>query len=222
MARRLVVISAGLSQPSSTRLLADRISGAVQREVTARGESLEVEVVELRGLAREIADHLTSGMPPSALRAALSAVSAADAVVAVTPVFTASYSGLFKSFIDLLDNDSMSGKPVLIAATAGTPRHSLVLDHALRPLFSYLRAVVVPTGVFAATEDFGGGGGRDGEDGLDRRVARAASELGALMVSTSGSVPGFTAPAMDEVGKVDRISEDSLTPFEQMLGNQLR
>ncbi|WP_114906042.1 FMN reductase [Ornithinimicrobium murale] len=221
MSRKLVVISAGLSVPSSTRILADRISGAVQREVSSRGESLEVEVVELRGLAREIADHLVSGMPPSALRHALTAVSSADAVLAVTPVFTASYSGLFKSFIDLLDNDALTGKPVLIAATAGTARHSLVLDHALRPLFSYLRAVVVPTGVFAATEDFGGSGGQDG-DGLDRRVARAASELGALLVSTSGSVPGFTAPAVDEVGKVDRISEESLTPFEQLLGNQLR
>lgn len=222
MARKLVVISAGLSVPSSTRLLADRITGAVQREVTARGESLDVEVVELRGLAREIADHLVAGMPPEALRAALSAVSSADAVVAVTPVFTASYAGLFKSFIDLLDNDALTGTPVLIAATAGTPRHSLVLDHALRPLFSYLRAVVVPTGVFAATEDFGDAGGRDGEDGLERRVGRAAHELGALLVSTSGSVPGFTPPAVDEVGRVDRISESSLTPFEQLLGDQLR
>lgn len=221
MSRKLVVMSAGLSVPSSTRMLADRISGAVQREVTARGEGLEVEVVELRGLAREIADHLVSGMPPSALREALAAVSSADAVVAVTPVFTASYSGLFKSFVDLLDNDALTGKPVLIAATAGTARHSLVLEHALRPLFSYLRAVVVPTGVFAATEDFGGTGG-EGDDGLDRRVARAASELGALLVSTSGSVPGFTAPAVDEVGKVDRLGDEDITPFEQLLGNQLR
>lgn len=221
MSRKLVVISAGLSVPSSTRLLADRISGAVQREVTARGERLEVEVVELRGLAREIADNLVSGMPPSGLREALAAVSSADALVAVTPVFTASYSGLFKSFIDLLDKDALVGKPVLIAATAGTARHSLVLDHALRPLFSYLRAVVVPTGVFAATEDFGGTSGRDGDDSLDRRVARAASELGALLVATSGSVPGFTAP-VDEVGKVDRLDEDSVTPFEQLLGNHLR
>ena len=224
MARTLVVISAGLSVPSSTRLLADRVSGAVQREVTARGEALDVEVVELRGLARDIADHLVTGMPSAPLREALSAVSSADAVLAVSPVFTASYSGLFKSFIDLLDNDALTGTPVLIAATAGTPRHSLVLDHALRPLFSYLRAVVVPTGVFAATEDFGGdaGVGRDGADGLDRRIARAASELGALLVATSGSVPGFTAPAVDEVGRVDRISEESLTPFAQLLGDQLR
>jgi FMN reductase len=222
MARSLVVISAGLSVPSSTRMLADRITGAVQREVTARGEGLDVEVIELRGLAREIADHLVSGVPPSALREALSAVSRADAVVAVTPVFTASYSGLFKSFVDLLDNDALTGTPVLVAATAGTPRHSLVLEHALRPLFSYLRAVVVPTGVFAATEDFGASGGRDGDIGLDRRVARAAHELGALLVSTSGSVPGFTAPAVDEVGRTERRGDEALTPFEQLLGDQLR
>lgn len=221
MARTLVVISAGLSVPSSTRMLADRISGAVQREVTARGESLDIEVIELRELAGEIADHLVSGMPPSALRQALTAVSSADAVLAVSPVFTASYSGLFKSFVDLLDPDALTGTPVLIAATAGTPRHSLVLDHALRPLFTYLRATVVPTGVFAATEDFGGAG-RDGEEGLDRRIARAAAELGGLLVATSGAVPGFTAPLVDEVGRVDRISEDSITPFEQLLGDQLR
>ena len=216
MTKKLVVISGGLSQPSSTRLLADRIAGAVTREVTARGEALDVEVIELRPLARDIADHLVSGMPPARLRDALASVSSADGLVAVTPVFSASYAGLFKSFVDLLDPDSLTGKPVIIAATAGTPRHSLVLDHALRPLFTYLRAVVVPTGVFAATEDFGGAG-RDGADGLDRRVARAAAELAELLVRTSGAVRGFNAPPVDEVVEVDRLDEDSVVPFEQLL-----
>ncbi len=64
----------------------------------------------------------------------------ADGVIAVTPVFTASYSGLFKSFFDLIDPTALTGTPVLIGATGGTARHSLVLDHALRPLFAYLRA----------------------------------------------------------------------------------
>jgi FMN reductase len=155
-------------------------------------------------------------MPPARLRDALASVSSADGLVAVTPVFSASYAGLFKSFVDLLDPDSLTGKPVIIAATAGTPRHSLVLDHALRPLFTYLRAVVVPTGVFAATEDFGGAG-RDGADGLDRRVARAAAELAELLVRTSGAVRGFNAPPVDEVGQVDRLDEDSVVPFEQLL-----
>ena len=188
MSRRLVVITAGLSQPSSTRLLADRIADAVTAQVTARGEALEVEVVELRELAHDLATTMTTGgMPTPAVQAARDLVTSADGLVAVTPVFTASYSGLFKMFMDVLDTDAINGMPVVIAATAGTQRHQLVLDHALRPLFTYLRAVVVPTGVFAATDDFGG----EGSDALGRRIARAASELAALLVSEQGAVAGF-------------------------------
>lgn len=188
MSRRLVVVTAGLSQPSSTRLLADRLADAVRAQVTARGESLEVEVVEVRELAHDLATTMTTGgMPTPALVRARDLVSSADALVAVTPVFTASYSGLFKMFVDALDPDALAGLPVLVAATAGTERHQLVLDHALRPLFTYLRAVVVPTGVFAATSDFGG----EGSDGLGRRIARAATELASLLVAEQGSVAGF-------------------------------
>ncbi|WP_405646934.1 CE1759 family FMN reductase [Streptomyces sp. NBC_00019] len=166
---KLVVVSAGLSVPSSTRLLADRLAAAVKQLAPA-----EVQVVEVRDLAVEIAHHLTSGFPGRALAAAQDAVAGADALIVVTPVFSASYSGLFKSFFDVLDKDALAGKPVLVAATGGSARHSLVLDHALRPLFSHLRAVVVPTGVYAASEDWGA-------EGLDGRIERAAGELAALL-----------------------------------------
>ncbi|MEU2423003.1 FMN reductase [Streptomyces sp. NPDC007851] len=175
---KLVVVSAGLSVPSSTRLLADRLAAAVGR--TPAGAGAEVEVVELRDLAVEIAHNFTNGFPGRKLAAALDAVTRADGVIAVTPVFTASYSGLFKSFFDVLDKEALVGKPVLIAATGGTARHSLVLEHALRPLFAYLRAVVVPTGVYAASEDWGA-------EGLEDRVERAAGELAALMSGLSGT-----------------------------------
>ena len=174
---KLVVVSAGLSVPSSTRLLADRLAAAVGRETDVR-----IEVVELRDLAVEIAHNFTNGFPGRKLAAALEAVTEADGLIAVTPVFTASYSGLFKSFFDVLDKEALVGKPVLIAATGGTARHSLVLEHALRPLFAYLRAVVVPTGVYAASEDWGA-------EGLDDRVERAAGELAALMSGLSGTKP---------------------------------
>jgi FMN reductase len=168
---RLVVVSAGLSQPSSTRLLADQLSAAT---VAASDRPLDVRVVELRGLAHDIANHLLTGFPPAALKDALDAVAAADALIAVSPVFSGSYSGLFKSFFDVLDKDALAGKPVLIAATAGTARHSLVLEYALRPLFAYFRAVVVPTSVFAAADDWGS----DSADGLlQSRITRAAGEL---------------------------------------------
>ncbi|MFC9331621.1 FMN reductase [Kitasatospora sp. NPDC057015] len=177
-APKLVVVSAGLSRPSSTRLLADRLAAATARGLGEGGA--EVRVVELRDLATEIAHNLVTGFPGAALREALDAVAGADGVIAVTPIFTASYSGLFKSFFDVLDNDALTGKPVLIAATGGTGRHSLALEHAVRPLFAYLRAVVVPTAVYAATDDWGSGG--DAHTGeLPARIDRAAGELTALL-----------------------------------------
>lgn len=171
---KLVVVTAGLGVPSSTRLLADRLAEATARDLREAGRDVDVRVVELRGLARDIADNLVTGFPPPALRDAVRAVEEADGLIAVTPIFSASYSGLFKSFVDVLDKDALTGKPVLIAATGGTARHSLALEHAVRPLFAYLRAVVVPTAVFAASEDWGANG-TDGS--LAGRIARAAGEL---------------------------------------------
>jgi FMN reductase len=164
---RVLAIQAGLSVPSSTRLLTDRIAEAVRR---AAGPGAEVEVVDLRPFAHALADHLLTGFASGELAELIERVRTADGLVMVTPVFSASFSGLFKTFIDVLEPGLLEGKPVLIGATAGTARHSLVLDHALRPLFSYLRAVVVPTGVLAATDDFG-------DAGLDQRIDRAAGEL---------------------------------------------
>ena len=174
---KLVVVSAGLSVPSSTRLLADRLAAAVDRQTP-----VDIEVVELRDLAVEIAHNLTNGFPGKKLAAALDAVTQADGLIAVTPVFSASYSGLFKSFFDVLEKDALVGKPVLIAATGGSARHSLVLEHALRPLFAYLRAVIVPTAVYAASEDWGA-------EGLPERIERAAGELGVLMRGLSTARP---------------------------------
>lgn len=180
---KLVVVSAGLSVPSSTRLLADRLAAA-----TGRYTSVDVQVVELRDLAVEIAHNFTSGFPGRALSAALEAVTEADGLIVVTPVFSASYSGLFKSFFDVLDQDALTGKPVLIAATGGSARHSLVLEHALRPLFAYLRAVVVPTAVYAASEDWGA-------EGLAERIDRAAGELGRLMEGLGSGAGAETGAA---------------------------
>lgn len=196
----LVVVSAGLSNPSSTRLLADSLAAATAEAL----EEVEVTTVELRDLAHQLTDHLLTGFPGAQLAEAIEAVRRADGVIAVTPVFSASYSGLFKTFFDVLEEGVLDGKPVLVAATAGTARHSLVLDHALRPLFSYLHAVVVPTGVFAATDDFG-------DDGLDHRVARAAGELAALVGKVSRS---------DAATSRRRSVEEQLadpTPFDELL-----
>ncbi|TWG94992.1 FMN reductase [Nocardioides sp. J9] len=206
---RVVVVSAGLSVPSSTRLLADQLGAAVEGAVVARGREVEVRHVELRPLAHALADRLLTGFATGELADALEQVRRADALVVVTPVFAASYSGLFKTFFDVVEPGVLDGTPVLVAVTAGTARHSLVLDHALRPLFAHLRAVVVPTGVFAASEDFGSGA--DGS--LDKRVQRAAGELAALLGGAGGT--GRATPGED-AGPVDGGLAVT-TPFEQLL-----
>ena len=181
---RIVVVSGGLGEPSTTRLLADRLAGAVRSELD--GHDAEVSVVELRDIARDITDALLSRVPSPALQTALDAVAGADGLVVVSPIFSASYSGLFKSFFDVLEPGVLEGTPVLIAATGGTERHSLALDHALRPLFSYLHAVVVPTGVFAATSDWGSA---DSTTRLTSRIERAASQLVRLATGTAAPTP---------------------------------
>jgi FMN reductase len=192
---RLVVVSAGLSNPSSTRNLADQLAA---RSLAALGAAdTSVEVVELRELAHAITDNLLTGFPSGALADAIASVAAADALIVVTPVFSASYSGLFKSFFDVLEPGALDGTPVLMAATAGTARHSLVLEHALRPLFAHLHAVPVPTAVFAAAEEFG-------STGLAERISRAAGELADAVRRR----PRLVA--------VDPFAE--VTPFEELLG----
>ncbi|WP_037869488.1 FMN reductase [Streptomyces sp. SPB074] len=195
---KLVVVSAGLSVPSSTRLLADRLAEAVRAAVAEKDPDgpVQTETIELRDHAKDIANTFVTGFPPPKLEEALEHVTRADGLIVVTPIFSASYSGLFKSFFDVLDQDALTGKPVLIAATGGSARHSLALEHALRPLFAYLRAVVVPTGVYAASEDWGGEGAAEGP--LAARVARAAGELAALTCGT-GSRPGPPRDAFEEV-----------------------
>ncbi|MDO3704278.1 FMN reductase [Micromonospora sp. C28SCA-DRY-2] len=174
MSRTLAVVSAGLSQPSSTRLLADQLAAATRDGLVTRGEVVEVHPIELREHAHDVVNHLLTGFPSESLRAALDTVTGADGIIAVTPIFNASYNGLFKSFFDLVDAEALGDRPVLVAATGGTARHSLALEHALRPLFAYLHAVVVPTAVFAAPEDWSGG---TADGALRRRIDRAAGEL---------------------------------------------
>jgi FMN reductase len=178
----IAVVTAGLSMPSSTRVLGDQLAAAVSTELAVDGSGVEVRVFELREHAHAVIDSMLTGFPPPQLQDVIDTVTHADGLIVVTPIFKASYSGLFKSFFDILDKEALRGKPVLIGATGGTERHSLVLDHALRPLFGYLQAYIVPTAVYASSADFGA-------PGLSERVQRAAREFAMLIRSLGPSVP---------------------------------
>ena len=181
----LVVVSAGTSDPSSTRLLADRTAQRVAALAEVRGATVGTRVIDLRELATDVTTALTSQLITPRLQQAIDALGAADGIIAAAPVYKAGPSGIFTSFFHALDNDLLIGKPVILAATAGTARHALVVDDQMRSLFAYLRTLPVPTSLFAAPEDWGDGA-------LNKRVDRAAFELVLLMES------GFARKVRDE------------------------
>ncbi len=203
--RSVVVVSAGLNVPSATRLLADRLAAATERHLRDAGLAPRIRVVELRDHAQDLINQLLTGFPSPKLQAATDEVLAADGLIAVTPIFNASYSGLFKVFFDVVEKDGLAGMPVLLAATGGTPRHSLAIDHGMRPLFAYLNAATIATGVYAAADDWGAGGvASDGA--LVERIDRAAAELAKAIAART--------PA----GRADRFADP--VPFEDLLGSE--
>ncbi|GAA1587316.1 FMN reductase [Kribbella sancticallisti] len=196
----IAVITAGVSDPSSTRLLADRIAQKSVDALRASGTSATVSVIDLAPMAVEIAQSIVSGVPHAKVQAAIERLAAADAIIASTPVYKAAISGLFKSFVDLIDNDLLVAKPVIVAATGGTARHAMVVDDHLRPLFAFLRAIPLPTSLYAAPEDWG-------SPELGRRITRAANELTMLVRS----------------GAPQQIADDNWTGYQhQFAGNATR
>lgn len=198
---KLTVLQAGVGEPSSTRLLADRLQGATTAALTDGGSSTSGRVIDVRTLAHDAVDAVLTRVQSPELRAAVTAVEQADGLIAVAPTFAMSYSGLFKSFMDLIDKESLTGVPVLLAATGGTERHSMVLDTAMRPLFTHLKALTLPTAVYAAAQDWG-------SDALERRIDRAGRELATMMLRL---------PARTAIDPFDPGSEGFVS-FSELLG----
>src|SRR5690625_6752645 len=202
--RHIAVIAAGLSDPSSTSLLAKQLGEQTANSLSQRGYRPELQHFELRAVATDIADAMVTFSRSERLSAIVNEVEQADGIIAVSPVFKASYSGLFKSFWDLIDNDALTGVPIQLGATGGSPRHSLVIDTAMRPLFSYLRMRVMPTGVYAATQDWGATEQTDSvpnEAYLSQRIIHAGEDL-ADVVSPLDPRPRQTSPQPRELAMI--------------------
>lgn len=221
MNQSIVVVSGGLGTPSTSGLLGRQLAESAAGELAAMGFQADVTVLELRDFATDITNNLLTGYAPPRLQEAIDTVTVAGALVMVSPVFTASVSGLFKSFIDVLDPKSLEDKPVILAATGGSPRHNLVIDYAMRPIFSYLRAKIMPTSVFASPEDWGAD---QGHGALADRERLAGRELALAMRQGKG------LPATQDLGDTRSIAPNvsdtanprdtmSSLPFEQLLAN---
>ncbi|MEY4563486.1 MAG: reductase [Pseudomonadota bacterium] len=146
---RLVAVSGGLQRPSRSAALAEHLLDLISDELPC-----EQRLVELGQLAPQLAGAVWRSQLPDTVERELAAVEQADLLVVVTPVFRGSYTGLFKHFFDFIHQDALIDKPVLLAATGGSERHALVIDHQLRPLFSFFQARTLPLGVYATDKDF--------------------------------------------------------------------
>lgn len=188
---QLIVVSAGISEESATNRLAEAMADAVVR--AAGDTDLEVVRINLRDLVHEIATASVTGFAAGALESAYDALGVADAIIAVSPTYKASYTGIFKAFWDVSPDGVIAGVPVLLGATGGSPRHSLVTEMAMRPLFSYMRALTVPTSIYTSAQDWA-------DSGFTKRLEIAASEVvqqwgvtRAPHVSDQGDQPGEAA-----------------------------
>ena len=215
-ALNLVVISAGTSVPSSTRMLADQLTKATREALVRHGQQVNVTVLEVRELAHEVVDATFTRFPGEKLSAAIDHIARADGVIAVTPTYNQSYSGLFKSLFDVIDPGTLAGVPLALGATGGTARHSLAIDYALRPMFAYLKADVVPTTVFAASEDFGAVTTAADENSLYTRAGRVGTELADYMLRFAGVTAGAVAPTRADAARGRRTDDEEFGDFVPM------
>lgn len=149
---RIVAVSGGLQRPSRAATLAEHLL-----DLIGEGVPCDQHLIELGELAPHLAGALRRSQLPETVERQLAAVERADVLVVATPVYRGSYTGLFKHFFDFIDQDALIDTPILLAATGGSERHALVIDHQLRPLFSFFQARTLPLGVYATDKDFADG-----------------------------------------------------------------
>ncbi|MFL9989934.1 FMN reductase [Burkholderia sp. GAS332] len=165
---KVVAVSGGLQRPSRTLVVVERLLAVL-------GDSLPIDthLVELGQIATRLAGAVHRAQVPVDLEAHIKAIESADLLIVGSPVYRASYTGLFKHLFDLVHHEALVDVPVLLAATGGSDRHALVIDHQLRPLFSFFQARTLPIGVYASEADFSGYA--ISNPALDERIALAVT-----------------------------------------------
>lgn len=185
---RIAAVSGGLQRPSRAAALAEHLLDLIGEDIHS-----EQQLIELGELAPQLAGALWRSQLPEAVERQLVAVEQADVLVVATPVYRGSYTGLFKHFFDFIDQDALVDTPILLAATGGSERHALVIDHQLRPLFSFFQARTLPLGVYATDRDFAEG--RVHNDALIQRARLAVQRAMPLLALSHRAAPPATAEA---------------------------
>ncbi|CRP61657.1 FMN reductase [Stenotrophomonas sp. FR010] len=187
---RIVAVSGGLQRPSRAATLAEHLLGLIGDNMRS-----EQQLIELGELAPQLAGALWRSQLPEVVERQLAAVERADVLVVSTPVYRGSYTGLFKHFFDFIDQDALVDTPILLAATGGSDRHALVIDHQLRPLFSFFQARTLPLGVYATDRDFAEG--RVHNEALIQRARLAVQRAMPLLALSNRRAPVAAAEAIE-------------------------
>ncbi|NWK45929.1 FMN reductase [Ralstonia pickettii] len=148
---KVVAVSGSVQRPSRTLVLVEQLLAALAEVLP-----IDVHLITLEELAPAIGGTSYRDQLPGRVQAELAAIESADVLVVGSPVYRGSYTGLFKHLFDLVHHEALIDVPVLLAATGGSDRHALVIDHQLRPLFSFFQARTLPLGVYASEQDFSG------------------------------------------------------------------
>lgn len=147
----IVTVNGSYSNPGKTGALLELIA-----EEFTRHHEVTVDRVAVATLGPGFTNALSRDEVSAAVEEQLALVERADLLIVGTPVFRGSYPGLFKHFFDLLDQYALANKSVLLSATGGSDRHTLVIDQVLRPLFGFMQAAIAPVGLYASSNDFSG------------------------------------------------------------------
>lgn len=192
---RVTIVVGNTGERSRTKLLAQALVESLELALPA-----QVRWLELHRLAPQLVAAAGAQQLPPEGAAAVRAIETADLVIAASPVYKGSYTGLFKHLFDLVGPDALVNRPVLLAANGGSDRHALVVDHQLRPLFAFFRALTVPSAVYAADSDFDGHAIRS--EALRARIAEAAVQAAAMLRARGHAAPRPAAgePTLKRLG----------------------
>lgn len=169
----LVAVSGSLHSPSKTTVLASEILDAFAGALRDGGIEVETHLIELSEVGRAFSGALRRDELGPDAEAAIRRIESATLLIVASPVYRASFTGLFKHVFDFVGQYSLIDKPVLLAATGGSDRHALIIEHQFRPLFSFFQALTLPIGVYASDADFVDY--RIESDALRDRIGQAAS-----------------------------------------------
>ncbi|WP_353065098.1 NAD(P)H-dependent oxidoreductase [Arcanobacterium hippocoleae] len=213
---KIAAIWMGVSSESTTTKLTAQILKSISKHAQTLGVEIEFIEINLRDFAKQITLSILTPVPNAELTAAFESITTADAVITIAPIYKGAPIGIQTLFWQLIDDAALAGKPVLIGATGGTARHSLAIEYTMRPMLSYLKGIVLPSTIFAATDDWGS---TTGASALQRRIESVASELLQAVVhpsphATQESSANDTAALAAAVTPPER-SNETIELFDQ-------